>query len=1265
MAGQGSLCQRIFHSRRNLIALGILCAFSLAQLTVCSSVTRADEALDIVDLRLRCDWGSTEAKFWKVHLRIVDSQAPTTAISEVQNHSTSELTSGALELSSDAQTLTFQPRHAMLGGAVQLRVRAVRNAKLMIEVLSNDRRDFTSGATSAIKQIPLHEFIAGNRIESENGFTDSSGAASGTPSWSLKRITSDELRLQVSSESPFYEPGSQLQLSVRANALVRHASRPLNLQYSLYRVADGETVSTHRQPIKVNSLGDSQPITINETIPDLPGVYELRCEIVKDDENIWSRFRKAEPPIVQIGYPILVLSKAAQQHDSSAWRTVGEIRPSESSWSMGQWLPKQTTRLIPDMTQIPGMSQIPGVSQIQGVSQPSSQDLATQQYSGDAVSLIQPGATFQATLPVLTPGLPHKVTVRYPGSRTTNLRIDVADAGDRTHPVRSFVLESDASTDDPGEWKTYSFVHYPAGDDQIWLTNLSASGPVAFESVSVQAGPNLLSSLSAPQATLRSTVLRLPDVDWVDLFSADVASRSTLAGCDPATIGLYRLWVASSRLQDYALACGMNGVMIPANSGARTWFDSESLHRRHHGSTLENGRLAAFMKLMDSSQLSVYVDIHLTMLLSELEQTLRKDASLTSGLTRIHGGKGKQYNLLHPLVQKNLNAVIGDVTRLCSEHSSFAGIVLHCEAESHLQPIAEAVDDPGALKLFAESNGASMSLPEIRTWAQQQGKTTFENWLRDDTRRTYQRIGELLPDKPFYMVMQPTERTTSPNETEEFDTQPFSQHWRSDRVNLVPVEPFRYGPAGVLSKQTLLQQQLSSISTPTQGVAVAAILGPEVGPKVGPESGEPLLVRDRVLADASRIIDRLDPSMLIIEWPTAATSLQTGLSPLLRSFSSMPDGDACENTVQINPTDPAAETIRVSAGTIEGHLYVSITSLVSWTTEVELNTSVAAEWVLAGKSDNEQGDLPELVSNGARVRVILPPGQLAVLKSKTPSTNIQVKSWTSRVSGGPLALERIKQKVTTIAERIGTLSDFQPSNTLANGGFEQSGGMGLVGWLHAQHPPGCVRIDDHECVEGKHSVLLTTDESATTRTWLVSEMIEPPRSGRLAVSLFCRGELRNNESTHHLRVSIEATRDGEPIRYSSDFEVPRNGQWGSRELVLEADGIERESVASLRLTIDSLSGGRVWIDDVQLHDRFPTAKERAALQSQAFLAVQGLQRGNLTPSARLLNNYWARHLLTLGPSEKSEPVIEAVKQIEETPGVAERIRSWLPRPLRF
>ena len=53
-------------------------------------------------------------------------------------------------------------------------------------------------------------------------------------------------------------------------------------------------------------------------------------------------------------------------------------------------------------------------------------------------------------------------------------------------------------------------------------------------------------------------------------------------------------------------------------------------------------------------------------------------------------------------------------------------------------------------------------------------------------------------------------------------------------------------------------------------------------------------------------------------------------------------------------------------------------------------------------------------------------------------------------------------------------------------------------------------------------------------------------------------------------------------------------------------------------------------------------------------------------SARLLQNDWARYLLTLEPTEKPKPVEKKRVEIsEESPGVAERIRSWLPRPLRF
>jgi len=221
--------------------------------------------------------------------------------------------------------------------------------------------------------------------------------------------------------------------------------------------------------------------------------------------------------------------------------------------------------------------------------------------------------------------------------------------------------------------------------------------------------------------------------------------------------------------------------------------------------------------------------------------------------------------------------------------------------------------------------------------------------------------------------------------------------------------------------------------------------------------------------------------------------------------------------------------------------------------------------------------------------------------------------------------------------------------------------------LHAQHPAGCVRVDDAKSLEGKNSILLTTETNTTARTWLVSETITPPESGRLAVSLACLAETGQNIGTHRLRVSLEATVDEKPVRYSSEFDIPKNGKWGNREVRLEALNIDASKMHSLRLTIDSLSSGRIWIDDIRLHDQFPTISERDELQSEAFLAVQGLQKNNLAPAGRLLQNGWAQHLLKLSEIQTTAPATTEVDKTEpeDAPGIAERIRDWIPRTLRF
>jgi hypothetical protein len=444
-----------------------------------------------------------------------------------------------------------------------------------------------------------------------------------------------------------------------------------------------------------------------------------------------------------------------------------------------------------------------------------------------------------------------------------------------------------------------------------------------------------------------------------------------------------------------------------------------------------------------------------------------------------------------------------------------------------------------------------------------------------------------------------------------------------------------------------------------KSVSVIRLPASASGEPDSPESSiEPLPQQGELLIGS--ILSNGDPNVLAIELPEGGQSLTASLQETLRTFSLTP----AEKFSPVAPVDPANATVQVRVGTGYGHGYVSLINLAPWTSEVDLEFATADQWNVVGGRHPEGEGLRQSEAQPSLVQITLQPGQLALLKTASETNDVSIRSWSAVVSGGAQEVERIKREVTSVVERIGLLSNLEASGSLTNGGFEQSGGIGLVGWMHAQHPPGCVKIDDKESIEGKHSVLLTTDPAISARTWIVSETIDPPNSGRLAVSLVMRAERVEDSPPHPMRVSIEATRNGEPIRYTGDFEVPRNGQWGSRQIVLETDELEKQSVDALRLTIDSLSGGRVWLDDVRVHHRFPTAKEREELQSQAFLAVQGLQHGNLTPSSRLLQNQWARYLLSREPSKDIKPFVES-PPAEKPLGVAERIRSWLPRPIRF
>lgn len=1203
MAGQGSLCRRWIQSGAAASALGWMCA-------IACGVASATES-NVIDVRMRFQWQAPSECYWKAQLEVTGGSGSMNSIQEVVDQGSSDLT-GAMELlknpaelSNNPTNLVIQPRFTKTGGTVEFRVRGDRDSKLAIRVSR-----FKPSEGASVDHLPSRELTLAELVENPEILSEAeAGTESERPSWTLNRVQGDPLRLEGLNVREIVQPGQEINYSVRCNALMSQSSQLHTLQASVIRVSDGETIHRSRHLMQIDARGDSPPVSISFSAPDEAGVYEVRSVLIREDENIWSRIRRRDIPLLSVAQPIIVHGPR-EQPSEGVWNTVEELRPSESSWSVTTWIPQSTSKLIPGAEPISRPSPSPKES-----------------YHGKTVSLIATGESFQTALPIQSIAKPHRITLRVAQDRDIQLRVQI---GDGKETDRSFVIRHSSHEDPQNPWLEHTWIHYPGDHPKITLTNES-SEPAGVESILIEAGPSRLdvsNDTSASDATVarRKAYLHLTDDRWHEGWSRNAErGRSDFAD---ETVFVHQVWTATRRLADYAHSMRWTGVILPGSQATV----SDLGH-------VDVDAVDLALNFWDRDSVQVFASVPTHKLLEELEHDLRLQPDFVAELSRDEINRSEQYNLLSKNVQARLAAWLSAIDRNYSRHTAYSGLNLIVDQDSHLRPPIGVERDPRTLSRFSANSQASLedvSQPELMTT---QTKSALKEWLRKETRDAYDVITSGLSERPAMLVMSADDAV---------DWLPKNLGSSLNESNWTLIPKIDNGDPEVLAERQRLRQGIANL----KAVAGQPVLGVHVDSSDA--TFQEAIVRPEWYSDLSRAIDQLEPRIVLLDESIAHRQSNRSSREWVGAVTSIP-----VSPMAIVPSsDPASETVHVRSTRVNNRVIISMTSLVPWPTEVDVETSGPSTWRCSSPKQFQ-------ARSQTRIRVKVPAGQLVVLEAMASETPLRIVGWTARVGGGIDTLKRIKRQVTTVVERIGILSDLTVSTQLRNGGFEQSGKMGPVGWLHAQHPPGCVSVDEQQKATGRQSIRLTTDPQTSQRTWIVSERIPPPQTGRLAVSLSCRGELVEDAMPHRLKVSIEATCKGRPLRIAKEFEVPRNGQWITKQGILEASDFDCDNVDSLRLTIDSLSAGQVWIDDVQLHENFATQFERDNLQSLAFLAVQGLQRGNLAPAGRLLQDHWAQHLLGLKDVAKPIPAQASEPPAEESPGVAERLRTWLPAPLRF
>jgi hypothetical protein len=342
---------------------------------------------------------------------------------------------------------------------------------------------------------------------------------------------------------------------------------------------------------------------------------------------------------------------------------------------------------------------------------------------------------------------------------------------------------------------------------------------------------------------------------------------------------------------------------------------------------------------------------------------------------------------------------------------------------------------------------------------------------------------------------------------------------------------------------------------------------------------------------------------------------------------------------------------------------------------------------LAGRIKND--------SEGSSWVLDLGPYDLAAVAFSEPNAKLfQPQATLSGNSANAIA-ERIHQ----LGERTIALRNPPVLTVLENPGFQSkpTEAEAVPGWAVSKRPGVSVTTDT---TQGHSAEVLPETQPAQPASQptqsgnqpaqsarifsdgpiacLVSRPFAAPRTGRITMSVWLR--VADAARQPNLRLAVEGKLVGRDYyRYAPLGQPAEPGQEGKpiattwRQYFVPFNDLPLDGLSQMRVRIDLMGAGEVWVDDVQLFDLAFNESELRALYKLLTLADLNLQNGQIGDCTKLLDGYWPRFLMQNVPLPQAVPAVAAkpaenapdVKPAsEQAPSWTDRVRGLLPSGLR-
>jgi hypothetical protein len=231
----------------------------------------------------------------------------------------------------------------------------------------------------------------------------------------------------------------------------------------------------------------------------------------------------------------------------------------------------------------------------------------------------------------------------------------------------------------------------------------------------------------------------------------------------------------------------------------------------------------------------------------------------------------------------------------------------------------------------------------------------------------------------------------------------------------------------------------------------------------------------------------------------------------------------------------------------------------------------------------------------------------------------------------------LQRQVNELADRVAALRPTDPEtgtvpvtiwnlqDRLTNAGFETPAQDGQpTGWIANVQSGVSVEYLPERPHLGQASCRLTSTGPIAT---LASPTFTPPKTGVVLMAVWVRTSGGPPPST--LRLAVEATLDGKPYyRFAPLGGEPGNPQLGPRwhRYLVSFYDLPLSGLRDMRMRLDLMGPGEVWIDDVQLSSVLVTEPELVQLRKTIATARFALGARRWGDVRRLLAGFWPRQL---------------------------------------